>query len=590
MKRLLNNMLIITILTVTALSSYALPFSDPFKWSTELKDDTSLEISVAMEAHHYLYKKETSVIVKNSSKQVIKPIKIPQFVNHFDSLSNSKENVYMAAKQSWIFPKTDENQLPYLITISYQGCKDKDKDGAAQCFIPNIQTFFLSKDAILRMASEKDIAMFSKMKTAKESTKLNDKNRTTVNQKRQRLLNSIKSLLNDFTISKNASGVMSTKEMLNFLNIASKKQIMSVAQDAKEKKITLLKDEANNNELVVKLRSKSMIVMMILIFLGGLVLNFTPCVLPLIPVNLAVIGAGSSADSKFAGLFRGSIYALGIMISYGILGLIVVLAGTPLGSLNSSPWFNFIITIIFIVLGLGMFDVFVIDLSRYGSNLGPKVGEKVGYFWTFFLGVITALLAGACVAPIVIAVLIISADLSQNGSIIGFLLPFILGLGMASPWPLAGAGLSVLPKPGMWMNKVKHILGAMIFLIAIHYAYEGYKLLPNKEDLITKELEHLEAKLQLAKKENKPVFIDFWATWCKNCSNMNRTTFKDQEVIKILEKNYVEVRFQAEKPTKQYVKDILQLFNVRGMPEYRILMPKTEKRLTSKDKLEKLIK
>ncbi len=588
MKRLINNLLIILLLTMTVLSAYALPFSDPFKWNTELKGDTSLEISVAMSAHHYLYKKETLVIVKNSSKQVIKPIKIPQFVNHFDKLSNSKTDVYMAAKLSWIFPKIDKPQLPYLITISYQGCKDKDKDGAAQCFIPNSQTFFIGKDEKLRIASEKDIEMYAKMKVTKNSTSSESTNKITINEKRQRLLESITNLLNDFTISKNSSGVMTTTEMLSFLNIASKEQTM---QDEKDRKVTLLKAEANNNDLVVKLRNKSVIVMILLIFLGGLSLNLTPCVLPLIPINLAVIGAGNAAESKFAGLFRGSIYALGIMISYGILGLIAVLAGTPLGSLNSSPWFNFIITIIFVVLGLGMFDVFVIDLSRYGSSLGPKVGEKVGYFWTFFLGVITALLAGACVAPVVIAVLILSADLSQDGSALGFILPFILGLGMASPWPLAGAGISVLPKPGMWMNKVKHSLGAIIFLLAIYYAYEGYKLLPNKEDLITKELEHLEAKLQLAKKENKPVFIDFWATWCKNCLTMNATTFKDKDVIKALEENYVEVKFQAEKPNKQYVKDILQLFKVQGMPEYRILIPKkAEKRLTSQNKLKNLFK
>ena len=72
----------------------------------------------------------------------------------------------------------------------------------------------------------------------------------------------------------------------------------------------------------------------------------------------------------------------------------------------------------------------------------------------FFMGAVSALLAGACVAPVVIAVLILSSELYLSGSITGLFFPFFLGLGMALPWPFAGAGLAFLPKPGKWMQIV----------------------------------------------------------------------------------------------------------------------------------------
>ena len=80
----------------------------------------------------------------------------------------------------------------------------------------------------------------------------------------------------------------------------------------------------------------------------------------------------------------------------------------------------------------------------------------------FGMGAIAALLAGACVAPVVIQVVLFSSDLYAQGTGIALGLPFVLGIGMAIPWPIAGAGLTRLPKPGAWMVRVKQLLGAVI--------------------------------------------------------------------------------------------------------------------------------
>src|SRR4029434_4842732 len=77
----------------------------------------------------------------------------------------------------------------------------------------------------------------------------------------------------------------------------------------------------------------------------------------------------------------------------------------------------------------------------------------------FGMGAIAALLAGACVAPVVIQVVLFSSDLYAQGTVIALGLPFVLGIGMAIPWPIAGAGLTRLPKPGAWMVRVEQALG-----------------------------------------------------------------------------------------------------------------------------------
>src|SRR5690606_4713227 len=132
-----------------------------------------------------------------------------------------------------------------------------------------------------------------------------------------------------------------------------------------------------------------------------------------------------------------------------------------------------------IVLALAMFDLILIDFSKFQSKLGIKK-EKGSFIFAFIMGTINALLAGACVAPAVIAVLLYAPDAYADGSAVRLRLPFLLGVGMALPWPFAGAGLSLLPKPGMWMVRVKQAFGVFILGFALYYAYLGYTLFSDR--------------------------------------------------------------------------------------------------------------
>ena len=118
----------------------------------------------------------------------------------------------------------------------------------------------------------------------------------------------------------------------------------------------------------------------------------------MIPINIAIIGAGVNAGSKKRGFFLGLLYGLGITIAYGILGILVILTGSQFGSLNSNPWFNLILAIIFLFLSLSMFGLFNIDFSAFQQKLFKNNSNRI--IIIFFMGAVSALLAGACVAPL----------------------------------------------------------------------------------------------------------------------------------------------------------------------------------------------
>src|SRR5262249_29008303 len=152
------------------------------------------------------------------------------------------------------------------------------------------------------------------------------------------------------------------------------------------------------------------LMILLIVLVGGLALNLTPCVLPMIPINLAIIGAGAQASSRARGFLLGSAYGGAMAVVYAVLGLIVILTAGTFGTINSSPWFNLGIAILFVVLGLAMFDVLLIDFSKYSNSVGTGSGRGT-FALAFTMGAVAALLAGACVAPVVIQVVLFSSNL-----------------------------------------------------------------------------------------------------------------------------------------------------------------------------------
>ena len=322
----------------------------------------------------------------------------------------------------------------------------------------------------------------------------------------------------------------------------------------------------------------------LLILIGGFLLNLTPCVLPMIPINLAIIGASGTDSPKHVRFGLGLVYGLGMALVYGVLGLLVVLSGSVFGAINSSPVFNGAIAVLFFVLALAMFDVWQLDFSRFRKT--SAFAGRARLPAVLVLGGISALLAGACVAPVLIAVLALSGSLYAQGVGIALALPFLLGVGMALPWPLAAAGLAILPKPGAWMEKVKKAFGVFILLLAAYYAWNTiHALRPTAAlstdttdstpiesgfrdiDLSTSTPEAFAALVQDALASGQPIVFDFGANWCKVCKLMQATTLRDPQVLEKLQDVFA-IHVVADTPNKSPTREILAPFAIQGYPTY----------------------
>jgi len=490
------------------------------------RDETQLVVQVAVAPGSRLYADQFQVEVPRPLKII--PLSLPVPQNEKDAFSGEQKLVYT---QSFNAVYLVENLTSAVVNVRvrYQGCDQ------TTCFLPAEKEFQLKLDGAPRG-----------LKDAVNNFGPAD------NEYPTRLAN----IKGNYKVAAFQSGYMDAQGFLSFLDSSLKRGAeLSVIQKTWQ-------------------RGKLWLSVLLMV-LGGLALNLTPCVLPLIPVNLAIIGAGSRSVSPRRGLLLGALYALGIVLAYGALGLATVLTGAQFGALNASPWFNLVVALVFLALGLALLDVIMIDFSQFQSRFRL---EGHGIIFIPILGALSALLAGACVAPVVIAALLLATDLYLKGQIIGLLLPFLLGLGMALPWPFAGAGLSFLPKPGKWMMHIKHIFATVILLAGLYYFFLGSKLLYARynasADSRLGQSEpgwfSLPEGLATADKEKKPVLVYFWASWCKSCQAMSGTTFRNPQVREKMG-NFICVKYQAENPQDDSTKSVLREFGVLGLPTFVIL-------------------
>ena len=217
------------------------------------------------------------------------------------------------------------------------------------------------------------------------------------------------------------------------------------------------------------LQAQSTIAIMLGAFVSGVLLTFTPCVLPMVPIVSSIIAGQGKDVTKAKAVMLAVAYVLGTAVTYAIMGALAGATGEQLQSYFQNVWAIGAMTLIFILMALSMFGLFIIQLPSFIQSKVNSESQSIkggSLIPVFLLGMISALILGACVSPVLISFL--SVAISTSDATLGALTMFALALGMGVPLVLLGFGAGYLvPKAGMWMDKVKYFFGVLLLGVAI---------------------------------------------------------------------------------------------------------------------------
>ncbi len=328
-------------------------------------------------------------------------------------------------------------------------------------------------------------------------------------------------------------------------------------------------------------------------FVWGLLASLTPCVYPMIPITMSVIGAVSTG-SLSRGFGLSLLYVLGMSLVYAALGVAAAWSGGLFGALSDHPAVRIGVAAVFVILALSLFDLFHLRMpSRVASRLGAKFGG--GGIGVFFTGAAAGAVVGPCVGPLLVALLVYIATLGDK--LQGFLIMWSFALGMGTLFLVIGTfsgAVALLPKSGPWMERLKQSFGIFMLGAALYYVAPllperivllatgacligtgtflgaldslspesgGYARLKKSLGILCLTIgvvyaarfaitgiefsstprgpdragiswfkDEAEAMAE-AGRTHRPVMIDFYADWCAACVNLDEQTFSDPKVV-----------------------------------------------------------
>jgi len=386
--------------------------------------------------------------------------------------------------------------------------------------------------------------------------------------------------------------------------------------------------ESNDDSLAQLLESSGLIISLFFVFIGGLALNLTPCVYPLIPITIGYFGGQS--EGRTGKLFiLGILYVLGMVLTYSVVGVVTALSGAVFGALLQNPVVIIFIAAIFVALALSMFGLY--EFKMPDSWVAKAGGARSGGAGAFLMGLTMGIVAAPCIGPFVLGLVTYVA--AKGDPYYGFMMFFFLALGLGFPYlllALFSGKIKNLPRAGFWMEAVKHIFGFILIWIAIYFIGPllpkevNYYLLPGvmiisaiyllffdklandiKGFRIFKiifsslvivvsvwmlwtveknspaweifSIESYETSIQ----QNEKMIIDFYADWCIPCKELDALTFSDEKVI---EKSAEFKTFKVDmtKTMSEETTQIREKFKIIGMPTVLIINSKgmEVKRLT----------
>ena len=331
-----------------------------------------------------------------------------------------------------------------------------------------------------------------------------------------------------------------------------------------------LSGSATDFDIVALFESGSFWLVLASFFGFGLLLAFTPCMLPMIPILSGII-AGEGRDlNKVRALILSLAYVLGMAVTYAIAGVAAAYSGTLIAAALQNPWVLSGFALVFVWLALSMFGFHDLQLpaflqdrlsSTHHKLRGGHVASVAG------MGVLSAVIVSPCVAaPLAGALLYISQtqDVLLGG---GALFSMAMGMGV----PLLVVGVSegaFLPKSGRWMEKVKKFFGVLLLAVAVWIAWPVISPLvmprPEPHGLKFERINSVEELNEKLRAPGKPVMLDFYADWCVSCKEMEAFTFTDAKVKEKLG-GMLLLQVDVTANTEQH-KELLKRFSLFGPP------------------------
>ena len=206
----------------------------------------------------------------------------------------------------------------------------------------------------------------------------------------------------------------------------------------------------------------------VLAFGGGILVSLTPCIYPLIPITVGLIG-GSAGVSKIRGVLLSLSYVTGMAVIYSALGIFASFSGSLFGVWSSYPMTNLLVGLVIILFGLSMLDLFAMPQLQFIKLPQVKHG---GYFPAFLLGAASGLIVGPCLTPVLGSILLYLAK--QKHIFYGATLLFTFAYGMGLILILIGASsglLAALPKSGKWMAYIKRSCAFILIGAGLYFIY-----------------------------------------------------------------------------------------------------------------------
>jgi thiol:disulfide interchange protein DsbD len=397
-----------------------------------------------------------------------------------------------------------------------------------------------------------------------------------------------------------------------------------------------------NGEIYSLMENYGLLVTFFLIFLGGLALNLTPCVYPLIPITISFFG-GADASHHGKTFWKALAYVFGMSVTYSILGVIAAMGGGLFGALLTHPAVIIGVAVVLVGLSLSMFGVYEFRLPRGLMNVAGQT--KSGIVGSLFMGLTMGIIAAPCVGPLVVGLLTYVA--MRQSVVLGFFMFFTLSVGLGLPYlflAIFSSRISSLPRSGAWMVGVRVIFGLILMAMAIYFLQAllgawggilmavflfgaGVYLIIDKNGndarafLMIKRIiaialmaialwliipsgskiengidwvePNTEQELISAIQRGKPAMIDFYADWCIPCKEMDRITFSHEDVID-RSKSYTMIKVDLSREKGEFENRVQQQFRIKGVPTYLFISfegkEKTDLRSTGFEKPEEFIK